>query len=254
MTKYEQGEELYRQGMFLKDIALELKISAHRLSVYLRKRGVPKNPHHYKATVKSTLRTDIFKDIDTKEKAYWLGFIFADGYVSERNVFEVALSIKDISHLEKLKLFLGISNPIKITDTSCRLYVTDKTFVAHLNKHGVVPRKSLILKYPSIDRAFDKAFMMGYFDGDGCLTYNRVRKRLQLSLIGTPEFLEAYKKRLSTTAKLTLYQDKRHKPQTRYISAAGKHAVEIYQQLVDDSPIHLERKRKVFSAALGSNT
>lgn len=239
--------------MFLKDIALELKISAHRLSVYLRERGVPKNPHHYKATVKSTLYLDIFDKIDTPEKAYWLGFIFADGYVSDRNVFEVALAIKDLSHLQKLKQFLGISNPIKITTQSCRLYVTDKEFVRNLNKHGVVPRKSLVLTYPLIDATFDKAFMMGYFDGDGSLSFNKARKRLQLSLLGTPDFLEEYKKRLVTNAKLTLYQDKRHKPQTRYFSTAGKHAVDIYQQLVTDSPVHLERKHKIFSAALDGN-
>jgi len=60
------------------------------------------------------LKEDIFNVIDTEEKAYWLGFIFADGYVSDNNDFEVSLGIKDFNHLNSLHIFtLGdMSNPM----------------------------------------------------------------------------------------------------------------------------------------------
>lgn len=31
---------------------------------------------------KYTINENYFKNIDTEEKAYWLGFIYADGYIS----------------------------------------------------------------------------------------------------------------------------------------------------------------------------
>lgn len=53
----------------------------------------------------------IFDNIDTEEKAYWLGFIFADGYISSlnakyKNVFELSLSIKDLNHIKKFNSFM----------------------------------------------------------------------------------------------------------------------------------------------------
>ena len=50
---------------------------------------------------------DLFEIINTEEKAYWLGFIYADGYVSDEYSFEVSLSLKDKEHLMKLGKFLN---------------------------------------------------------------------------------------------------------------------------------------------------
>lgn len=56
----------------------------------------------------------IFDSIDTEEKAYWLGFIFADGNVSKRdNTFEMTLSGKDIAHLEKFNKFVKHTRRLK---------------------------------------------------------------------------------------------------------------------------------------------
>ena len=57
----------------------------------------------------------IFDTIDTEEKAYWLGFLFADGNVSKRdNCFEMSLAEKDKEHLEKFNNFINHSRNIKL--------------------------------------------------------------------------------------------------------------------------------------------
>lgn len=56
-----------------------------------------------------------FEEINTPNKAYWLGFIYADGYVSINNnqyVFGIALSEKDCILLKKLNFELNSSYPI----------------------------------------------------------------------------------------------------------------------------------------------
>ena len=46
------------------------------------------------------LNEHFFDVIDTEEKAYWLGFIFADGYVAkDRPTFAMNLQYSDINHM-----------------------------------------------------------------------------------------------------------------------------------------------------------
>ena len=49
---------------------------------------------------------NFFDKIDTEEKAYWLGFIYADGAIFKRTL-SIRLSTKDIHHLEKFKKILN---------------------------------------------------------------------------------------------------------------------------------------------------
>lgn len=45
----------------------------------------------------------VFDVIDTEEKAYWLGFLTADGYIYSRdNTFGISLASIDKHHVEKI--------------------------------------------------------------------------------------------------------------------------------------------------------
>src|SRR5690606_2341049 len=70
-----------------------------------------------------------------------------------------------------------------------------------LIKHGCVPNKSLILKYPdNLDEEYFGSFLCGYFDGDGCLTYTHINhkpKSNEICLMGTYEFLEVVEEKLN---------------------------------------------------------
>ena len=81
----------------------------------------------------SRINENIFDNIDTEEKAYWLGFIYADGNISsEGNRFEINLSAKDLDHMLKLKRFLNYDGEIRVEDNRgfgyevCRLSVRNK--------------------------------------------------------------------------------------------------------------------------------
>ena len=86
--------------------------------------------------------TNYFDIIDTEEKAYWLGFIYADGFVTHgtnTDVLRFGISITegDTNHLEKLKMAINAEAPIhhytvkqgyKIGTGYCRLIVSDDKF------------------------------------------------------------------------------------------------------------------------------
>lgn len=130
----------------------------------------------------------IFKNIDTHESAYWLGFIAADGHVADRYL-KVALSSKDKDHLEKLKNFLGTDYKILHSDNVSSLTVYSAEIVEDLRQHGFSNNKTYSFKIPSkISKDKLSSYILGVFDGDGSFAKNKTG--IRFSLAGCFEHLE----------------------------------------------------------------
>ncbi len=131
------------------------------------------------------MNTSIFKNIDTEEKAYWLGFIYADGSVDNRHKkLKVTLSDLDKNHLLKLQKFLGHDKPLYTykektfnfnSDYMCKpqveLSVYSVELFNSLQTFGIIPNKTynFCLDISSIPNNLHKHFWRGIIDGDGCL-------------------------------------------------------------------------------------
>ena len=61
---------------------------------------------------KYTLNEKYFKFIDNESKAYWLGFLMADGNIYN-NVIRITLAVVDFNHLVKFKSDLKASYIIR---------------------------------------------------------------------------------------------------------------------------------------------
>ena len=130
---------------------------------------------------------DYFKKIDTAEKAYWLGFLYADGCITRfyRNEklksmsLELTLQDEDCDHLIKFKNALESNVPIqhKIINRkykSDRIVINCTSMCRDLIKLGCTPVKSLTLEFPNNDilpEEYVRDFIRGYFDGDGGVSY-----------------------------------------------------------------------------------
>ena len=126
---------------------------------------------------------DYFEHIDTEEKAYWLGFISADGWVSygEKygNEFGIELQIQDKNHLKKFNKSINGNLEIKELEKKCNLNgkiykscvirIYKKRFIENLSKFGINPEKTFKLKFPDIEKPLIRHFIRGFFDGDGCI-------------------------------------------------------------------------------------
>lgn len=197
----------------------------------------------------------IFDVIDTEEKAYWLGFIFADGYIDSSPLyknkknnyeFELSLSNKDIEHLQKFSSFIFLKKELYVDDTRCRLSVNSKHFWKILNSYGCVPKKSLILKFPNIDIFSDTSlirhFIRGYFDGDGYISHrDSIKDTPSVNLLGTPEFLITALSYLNIDQNYKLHQN-HNSEKTVYYFETDKKAIIFMKQLYDNSNIYLQRK------------
>jgi len=78
-----------------------------------------------------SLYEEAFDNIDTEEKAYWLGFLYADGWVSSKgNTVGLTLALKDIEHLKKYNNFLRYEKGLNISENH---YFNSKE---HINTKG----------------------------------------------------------------------------------------------------------------------
>lgn len=168
--------------------ALLKRKGVHVLSAY--EYGVRNNPRNIKAFSEGT-----------REEAYWLGFLYADGNVNDRNEIQINLIDTDKKQLENFRDFLKAYNN-KIIDTTKRVKdkvykgihfsIRDKYIAKNLKEKGCIPRKSLILTFPTeeqVDKKFIWDFIRGYFDGDGCISIDKRSNNYLIDFVGTYEFL-----------------------------------------------------------------
>ena len=197
----------------------------------------------------------IFDNIDTEEKAYWLGFIYADGYIQSPNVkqfkyiFAISLATVDTSHLKKFNSFMKCKiNKVRIDKyhqygkekERCIWSCANKHLWNALNNLGCVPNKSLILKFPKIKQELVRHFIRGYFDGDGTLGCYGKYSQPSCSLVGTKDVLDNISKRLSFNP--NIYHHKGHKEETLTMSMNSQKAIDFINYIYKDSTIYLDRK------------
>lgn len=127
-----------------------------------------------------------FNVIDTPVKAYWLGFLYADGYVTTDYRWGLELSYIDISHMEAFTQAFNYNGKIKIRERDnkkyCCFQIKNKRMYDSLVGKGVIRNKTTLLQFPDEDvlaPEYYSHFIRGFFDGDGCVSFGyttRARK------------------------------------------------------------------------------
>lgn len=254
----------YKSGVTRKNLMQKYNISDHTIYKILDANNIARDKNHIRI---HDIKEDIFDIIDIPEKAYWLGFLYADGYVSKNlSVLELSLQEKDATHVEKFKEFIGSSSPVKnkiITlnnkeFTAKRLLICNKRICSDLNKHGCTPAKSLTIGFPNLNtlpESLQSHFIRGFIDGDG--TILKANGALRITLLGPEKFLRAISKIISDNCNLNerTISNRKNNGKTFSMSWNGnKQCLKIYKYLFNNSTICLNRKWNKFNAALGDST
>lgn len=202
----------------------------------------------YNQFIPNSTRNNCFEKIETEEQAYWLGFLYADGYVAYQdwsNQIELTLQERDYHHLEKFRNFIGNKNVLQYRQKqkAYRYSFKSKQIKENLISLGCTPRKSLTLTFPTKEQVPDnllRHFIRGYVDGDGCLTVYSRKNSMRIEILGTMEFLSGLQKRCN------LFQCRIYaKPPTKiYRIMLGKQTTVkiICDWLYKDASIYLNRK------------
>ena len=125
-----------------------------------------------------TLNEKYFDIIDTDLKAYFLGFLSADGNINNSRkslILNISIQYKDKYILEKFLQELEADYEIKVYHEGyASLFIGNNYLCKTLSKYNVVPKKSSIYEPKNIPKEFIPAFIKGFFDGDGCISGVRV--------------------------------------------------------------------------------
>lgn len=208
--------------------------------------GLKKSIHH--------CNYDYFKNIDTEDKAYWLGFIYADGNVNNaKNTLRINLQDVDHKHLSKLNKCIDGNFNVRAFDEKhgdktypmCQILVYSTNMVNDLINHGVIPNKTDKIIFPELSNELIRHFIRGYFDGDGSICERKHKKGpsdLACSFTcGSLPFLEKLRQILfENNIKSYLVNTKGNKT---YLSFAGLQNPDTFLHYIyDDATIYLDRK------------
>lgn len=185
-----------------------------------------------------------FARIDREEKAYWLGFLFADGCVYTRArkgamQLTVCLQDGDASHLSRFCSAIGSrKRPLVYPEKRrCELRHSSDLMCGDLIVHGCTPRKTRSVRFPSLAPALVGHFVRGYFDGDGSASV--VGRRLFLEWKGTYNFLRSLRRHLQVRKQLS-----RRTGVWQLQVGARPTCQRIVDWMYDDATVWLPRKRK----------
>ena len=260
-------KNMYLNGYSLSDIAkiaqdtknlMALRRRLHDLGV-----DTSKNMKRYRRKISVSSRKyqideSVFNNIDTQEKAYWLGFLMADGYNHEDiNSVSLRLHYKDKDVLEKFKVFLKTDTPIHVYERGpskdkiyCDLTINSYILSEQLSKLGCVQGKTYTLEFPKIPDNLYSHFIRGFFDGDGCISIiprkNRREgsKQYQLNFVGKESVLIEIQNIICNNTNVTKTKLRHRKNSfAKSISWGGKIVCKrILDYLYKDATVYMNRK------------
>jgi hypothetical protein len=198
---------------------------------------------------KYTLDRDFFAKIDTQNKAYALGLLAADGSVARSGKqVSIALQVRDRHILYDLRRVM--KSDARVFDKARggfpgsgprkQIIFDSKKLVADLAQWGVVPGKSVTLRYPNIPLHLEGHFARGLFDGDGHI---RALPKKAFYFLGTSKLIDGLRAAIGLHTGIRLL--KRRAKGCWKLSGYGLSAA-VLHWMYRDATIFLRRKHRVY--------
>ncbi|MBQ8626167.1 MAG: LAGLIDADG family homing endonuclease [Agathobacter sp.] len=200
------------------------------------------------ANFKHTLNRNAFATIETEEDAYILGFITADGYLSEtRNSLVIKLHSRDEDILRKICTYLEYDGEIQhLVHQQTHNILSNVRFcssqlIQNLKKYGLHRKKSLQETFcTDMPEHLTRHYIRGLIDGDGFIK----QSAKGIGLCGSQNITTNVAKYLIQELNLNIPLKIRREGESdlHRMEFSGNNAVKIMKYLYEDSRIYLDRK------------
>ena len=242
----------YQSGASVKYLMDKYLRSRNAIKNLLKRRGIEIRKDNLISNKKYTLNENYFDNIDSEDKAYFLGFLYADGNnFTKRNCISMSLSEKDIEIVnlfnEYLKSDRPLSRQIKKGKLSYGVVVNSIHMSKTLSDLGCVNNKTFKIKFPDwLDNSLIKHFVRGYFDGDGSISITTKTRQARIGIVGTDVFCRKIKEIINDETEIMPQirkAKKESKNNTVELYFGGNYQViEFMNWMYKDSNIFLKRK------------
>jgi len=186
-----------------------------------------------------------FNQIDNESKAYFLGLLFADGYVSRKtNQIQLFLLKEDLEIIKEFKKQIKYSGKITLRKNLYGISPSSPIIKNDLINLGCVPNKSKIIKFPKLEKNFHIPFIRGYFDGDGTLSLYKNKDLKCNFTCASIEFIEEIKNLLlkyniqSSICSYTTYY--------RLFISGNNNSLNFLNLIYNNSNLFLARKKEKY--------
>ena len=273
--KIQEAALLYNSGYSFSDLAKKYQCSINGIRDLLLKEKAVISRGNKDLTGKDYNKrhscNDLFFDkIDSEKKAYWLGYLFADGYNNQKeNSVSFSQSEPQEEMVYRFKEDLEATQTISIdkqrtniihgkeitSKPAHRIKIISKQLSDDLAKHGCIQGKTFTIAFPNIDDQFKSHFIRGYFDGDGSVTNvkNTTGTKAQFNIIGTLDLLLGIQEELVKKAGLNAIKisPARKDSQVYQLVYGGiENVKKFHSYLYSDSEIYLPKKKNIFESVL----
>lgn len=256
-SNYDKIVDMYLNGYSSVQIGKLYGMSHKPVLSILEKMGVSRN---WNSLRKYELDEHYFDEIDTPNKAYILGLLYADGYNNTSlNVIRLKLQKEDKQILEYISKELGYTAPLTFDERSKEnekwkdiysLTIRSAHMSETLDKIGMHQAKSLILTFPEwLDSTLYSHFLRGYIDGDGSIYCYDKKMNWNVSIVGTCDFCNSVKSIIENTLDIHAHVklDGRHNDITCDIRLGGnKQVFKFLNWIYKDADLKMERKYKKY--------
>lgn len=179
-VNWEKVAQEYNKGASAVQLSSLYRVPSSVIYGHLQKMGIARRSLA-EAKRRYSFNEKYFQSLGSPEVCYWLGFLFADGSISEAsNTLRVNLKASDAPHLQVFLTDLeATSHQVKYKSVSghrvAGIAITSKQLRQTLASWGMaVPKKGR--QIPQIPQRFLHHFVRGYFDGDGSISVNRTAR------------------------------------------------------------------------------
>lgn len=204
--------------------------------------------------MKYNIDATLMNNIDTEEKAYWLGFFYADAYNNEKlGRIVIELQERDKSHLDKCAKFFGqprepfIQLKNKGKYIAYRLELNSKILTKSLANKGCHQTKSFDITFPIwLNKKLLRHFIRGYFDGDGCIYVHQ--DQLGILIVSTKEMVVSLQKLIEQLGvNVHISHPKKYTGNTYRLDFGGSRQVSKFcEWIYKDATIFLDRKHNLY--------
>lgn len=256
--KIEIVERYKSKSISIAQLAREYNVWPNGIKGILKTRKVEISYDSSENKRKYTLDQEYFDYIDSEDKAYFLGLLYADGYNYEkRSEITLSLQERDSNILERFNVAVNSNRPIFLLKSKkdqhqnkSILEINSKHMSTSLSNLGCVQKKSLILKFPTdsqVPNFLTRHFVRGYFDGDGSIMQSKIRDLYPTANLASSVFFCNHLKTVLDAMNITssIYDTKNEFTKILFFTNR-RSTLDFLNWIYKKSNVYLERKYKKY--------